>query len=206
MGRPRGYDRHDAVRAAKRLFWKRGYVGTSVGDLVEATGMPRRSLYTEFGSKDGLFTEALRLYIREEGSVYAHHLGGSHKGWSAVLGYFEAMEFASDFRGCFLVNSLAEREVLPTAAVALLDRFFAGVRRLFEETIEAARHAGELRSDTDPATLAAALVSFDSGLAIVGKHPEIREELSHAIKTFLVTIRGRAGERDTTRHETHPTN
>ena len=190
MGRPREYNRRAAVLAAKSLFWERGYIGTSMGDLVEVMKMPRRSLYTEFGSKDGLFLEALRLYAQEEGSAYERYLGGSDKGWPAVVRYFEAMEFAPDFRGCFLVNSLAEREVLPVEAAALVDRFFDRVRRLFAENVEAARRAGDLHGTIDAGTLAAVILSFDNGLAIAGKHPETRKRLGGAITAFLDTVRG----------------
>ncbi len=151
--------------------------------------MPRRSLYTEFGSKDGLFVEALRLYARNEGSVYRRHLGGSDKGWPAIVGYFDAMEFGPSFRGCFLVNSLAEREILPDEATETVDRFFDEVRRLFEENLQAAQHAGELRGDVDLGALAATILSFDNGLAIAGKHPSTRKELADAVPLFLDTVR-----------------
>lgn len=44
------------------LFWRKGYRHTSVDDLVEATGMPRASLYQVFGDKRTLFIRCLDLY------------------------------------------------------------------------------------------------------------------------------------------------
>ena len=44
------------------LFWERGYEGTSVGDLSEALGIGKPSLYAAFGNKEDLFLEALQLY------------------------------------------------------------------------------------------------------------------------------------------------
>nr|AIA18845.1 Bacterial regulatory proteins, tetR family [uncultured bacterium] len=52
---------------AMRLFWERGYEGTSVGDLAEALGIGKPSLYAAFGHKEQLFYEALDLYIRTYG-------------------------------------------------------------------------------------------------------------------------------------------
>lgn len=50
-----------------RLFWERGYEGTSVGDLTAALGIGKPSLYAAFGPKEQLFYAALDLYVRNYG-------------------------------------------------------------------------------------------------------------------------------------------
>ena len=45
-----------------RLFWERGYEGTSLSDLTEAMAMNRASLYATFGDKEALFRKALARY------------------------------------------------------------------------------------------------------------------------------------------------
>jgi AcrR family transcriptional regulator len=45
-----------------RLFWRHGYEGVSVGDLTKAIGVAPPSLYAAFGSKAGLYQEALNHY------------------------------------------------------------------------------------------------------------------------------------------------
>ncbi len=66
-GRPREFDRDAALDKAMRLFWERGYEGTSVGDLADAMGIGKPSLYAAFGPKEQLFYEALDLYVRTYG-------------------------------------------------------------------------------------------------------------------------------------------
>ena len=61
-GRPRQFDRDAALDKAMRLFWERGYEGTSVEDLAGALGIGKPSLYAAFGPKEQLFHEALDLY------------------------------------------------------------------------------------------------------------------------------------------------
>jgi len=68
-GRPWSFDRGKAVETAMRLFWQRGYEGVSVGDLTKAIGIAPPSLYAAFGSKAGLYQEALTHYEEGAGSL-----------------------------------------------------------------------------------------------------------------------------------------
>ena len=52
-----------------RLFWRSGYEGVSIGDLTKAIGIAPPSLYAAFGSKAGLYREALDCYERKFGSL-----------------------------------------------------------------------------------------------------------------------------------------
>jgi len=67
-GRPREFDREDALHKAKAVFWQRGYEGTSLSDLVAALGIASARIYAAFGSKENLFREAIALYLTEEGA------------------------------------------------------------------------------------------------------------------------------------------
>lgn len=61
-GRPRGFDREQALDVAMRLFWRHGYEGVSVGDITARLGIAAPSLYAAFGSKAELYRAALERY------------------------------------------------------------------------------------------------------------------------------------------------
>lgn len=61
-GRPREFEREEALRKAMKIFWERGYEGTSLSDLTRAMGIASASIYACFGNKEALFREALALY------------------------------------------------------------------------------------------------------------------------------------------------
>src|SRR6202795_5027981 len=75
MGRPREFDADAALEKAMRLFWAKGYEGTSVADLTETLGISRPSLYAAFGDKQSLFRAALERYTAGPAGYVATALG-----------------------------------------------------------------------------------------------------------------------------------
>ena len=55
-----GTRREELTREAARLFAERGFYGTSMGDLAEALGVQKGSLYSLTGSKQQLLFETMR--------------------------------------------------------------------------------------------------------------------------------------------------
>src|SRR3954470_19679821 len=76
VGRRQLWDRAEVLASAMRLFRYRGYLGASVRDIEEATGLHPGSLYRVFQSKEGLFCAALDAYNDQvvQGRVRAHLL------------------------------------------------------------------------------------------------------------------------------------
>src|SRR5438445_11772806 len=66
-GRPRSFEPEVVLEQAMALFWRHGYSGTSFGDLTEATGLTKPSLYAAFGDKEALYLKCLQHYVE-------HHL------------------------------------------------------------------------------------------------------------------------------------
>ncbi|MDD5035676.1 MAG: TetR/AcrR family transcriptional regulator [Methylococcaceae bacterium] len=62
MPRIREFCPSETLDKAMRVFWAKGYFGTSIEDLVAATGVSRYGLYSEFGDKKSLFLAALERY------------------------------------------------------------------------------------------------------------------------------------------------
>ncbi|MGR8012108.1 TetR/AcrR family transcriptional regulator [Streptomyces hypolithicus] len=137
MGRPRQFDEGQAVEAACRVFWTKGYEGTSTQDLCEATGLGRSSIYNTFKSKNHLFQRALSYYIDTMTARQIAILG--EEGRSAVerVGALFAVIIDGEMEnrregygaGCFTVNTITEQAANGPEVAEALDRDLE--RRLF---------------------------------------------------------------------------
>lgn len=69
-GRPRTFNRDEAVVSAMLLFWEYGFETTSLAQLRAAMGdISAASFYAAFDSKESLFREAVNYYISTYGQV-----------------------------------------------------------------------------------------------------------------------------------------
>jgi len=106
-GRPRAFDRGDALATAQSLFHKRGYDALTVADLTAAIGINPPSFYAAFGSKAALYAEALRLYEKNEGLDVAGALAEGvslDKGIASILQQAAAAYVRGDARGCMVIE------------------------------------------------------------------------------------------------------
>ena len=105
---PRTFNRDKAVETAMRLFRRHGYEGVSIADLTSAIGIAPPSLYAAFGSKAGLYREALDRYTALPGAVDG--MAGAATLEEAVSGLLEAAVEAvvAEERGCMISIGLVE--------------------------------------------------------------------------------------------------
>jgi AcrR family transcriptional regulator len=58
-----------------QVFWRKGYLGTSLSDLTDAMGINRPSLYAAFGNKKSLFRKVLDRYSKGPSAYLSEALG-----------------------------------------------------------------------------------------------------------------------------------
>ncbi|MET0905667.1 MAG: TetR/AcrR family transcriptional regulator [Tardiphaga sp.] len=78
-GRPRSFDKDEALETAISLFQAKGYDSVGVAELVAAMGIKPPSFYAAFGCKSGLLEQALARYSGGAANVFdrAREEGGS---------------------------------------------------------------------------------------------------------------------------------
>jgi AcrR family transcriptional regulator len=140
--------RAELTREAARLFAERGYHGTSIGDLANALGVQKGSLYAHIESKQDLLYEAMR-----EGAE------AFHAGLDAIP---DDLKVTERIRLALRAHLRVVKEQLDVATVFVREwRYLEGERaaeflaerRRYEERFRAlfreGRELGELRTDLD---------------------------------------------------------
>src|SRR4051812_3831718 len=107
-GRPREFDRDDALQRAMGLFWAQGYEGTTLSDLQKAMGgITAPSFYAAFGSKEELFREVVDLYKKTQGTPVVKALLEGPTARASIEGMLRAAAKSvcgqGNPRGCLMV-------------------------------------------------------------------------------------------------------
>jgi TetR/AcrR family transcriptional repressor of nem operon len=154
MARTREYDADDALERALHHFWQNGYLGTSIEQLVDATGVQRYGLYQSFTNKHGLFVEALRRY---QNFYVAHRLrrleeeGAGLDAIESVLNDLATVVESPLGRfGCLLCNTAVELGGRDEVSDEQVRRYVGRLRSGFRAATVAAIEQGELEPTTDP--------------------------------------------------------
>lgn len=192
MGRPKEYQRDEVLEAATQVFWEKGYQATSVGDLVEGTGLHRRSMYEEFGDKDGLFAACLDHFIYVTTKDLTALLAREPLGFQNIEAFFSnriTYVTGRQFKGCLLVKSAIEQGLLDVEARRKLQSFLADSESSFYECLDAAQQQGEIPQDSDCRTLAKYLMCFLEGVMVMGQTNPSKKELGLVVDKVLLTVK-----------------
>lgn len=190
-GRPREFDREAALIQARDLFWRHGFEGTSMSDLVAALGIASARIYKAFGSKELLFREAVEHYAEHEGgfAVRALEEGDIASAirrmlMDAVALYTRPLAPA----GCMVVSSASalSDENQP------LQQWMSEQRRLRTKSIiDRFRHAaeaGQLRSDADPDLLGNYYALVLHGLSVQARDGVPAGVLENVVNVSLAAL------------------
>jgi AcrR family transcriptional regulator len=169
-GRPRAFDRDQALDTAIALFWRSGYEGVSIADLTAAMGISPTSLYAAFGAKADLYREALERYRQRAGACEERVLQTPGSAREAVAGILRdyAARFAEPGHpaGCMIASSaLACAEEHRAVALEL-----AAQRRRSAQALAArirrGMEAGDLPAGTDCESVAGFYEAVILGMSV----------------------------------------
>ena len=167
MGRRLTFERHDALKEATELFWREGYINTSLKQLLKAMEMGESSFYHSFGSKRSLYKECIDYYNGTFMKARIQALKGEASGKNPIYAFFDVViEDLSGFKqkGCLITNSLASEVLEEQEMRDMLFRDFEGIRSVISKIIIESIQKGEFRSDLDPLATARIIFTYLHGL------------------------------------------
>lgn len=192
MPRLREFDPQLALDRAMRTFWRKGYEGTSVGDLVEATGVNRSGIYDQFESKRGLFLAALDHYQRSVTSRAVAPLERQDAGLETLRHFLRSLVDISASPagriGCLMASGASQLAPDDRIVAEELAQFRANLRRAFRNALARARTGGELPADFDIDRSADFLVAILHSVAVLARSQASRSMISNVVEVAISTL------------------
>jgi TetR/AcrR family transcriptional repressor of nem operon len=192
MPKEKLFDTNAVLDKAMELFWKKGYHGASINDLVEATGLSRSSLYATFEDKHKLYVAALRRYQSLQKKDLTGELdkqSSARKKIEVVFrAYLEAILHDAYGKGCFMVNTAAEMANQNKELSKIIGSDFEGMEELMFSLVKQGQHEGDIAKRQKPKTLARYLFSSYLGMRLTGQAKPDRATLEDIVKVTLSVL------------------
>ncbi len=190
MARKMEFDYDKAVDQAMRVFWRDGYAGASLRDLLKAMKIGEGSFYNTIKSKKRLYIECLKRYGEIEGKKRSLALTsatstslGMRAMLSAMFDNLDDPKCPSNicmFAGMLSEDVMADNE-LRKAIITRINQ----TQKLIEDKINEDKKAGRLPKSYDTGTIAKVIITYLQGIWRMALISYNREQFERESEAFL---------------------
>jgi TetR/AcrR family transcriptional regulator, transcriptional repressor for nem operon len=166
--------RANIISKSAELFNLRGYSGTSISDIMQATALEKGGIYNHFASKDAIALAAFDHAYAMQSERYAEAIravrGQPTLQLRSIIDVFmEGYVDPAVNGGCVIMNTAIESDdanpLLRAKAAAAMDEWRGLIQRIITKGIA----RGEFRPETDPAALASIIIAGLEGGLMMSK-------------------------------------
>ncbi|MEE4211970.1 MAG: TetR/AcrR family transcriptional regulator [Parvularcula sp.] len=185
------------MQNAMWVFWTRGYHATSIDDLVNATGVARSGIYSEFGGKEEAFIKCLAHYREGVANPAISILHRTEDGFDAIREYFDHFiemhrQHGMPGPGCFIANAVTEVAPHSDAASEVSSAHLNELTRGFATALHrAAAQAGSALRPQDLDSLARFLSIASQGLWSYARVIDDLAEVEQVAREYQALVRAR---------------
>jgi TetR/AcrR family transcriptional repressor of nem operon len=176
-----------------RAFWQHGYQGTSVGELMKATGVQKQSLYGAFGDKHSLFVKSVQLYKNQ---VLSQVKAIIHETSSPLAAVDRVMRFAimpakakNCPEGCLAANTALELGLTDPEAAREVKKMFRGLEEILGEAIKRGQEIGKITTRFESGVIAQSLLNTLNGIRVLEKTGASVKEMNVIVDMALAAIK-----------------
>lgn len=160
--------RERLVDAARRLFVRHGFGGTSLRDIAEEAGYSQGAFYSNFPCKEAVLLDILKRHVAWEEEQLDAIVGNGEHGAEQVLAalgkWFEKFETDRDW-SILTVELQLHALRSPTFAESYSRFWLEHEKRVADLVSQTFARCGKV-VPVDPAQLAAGLMALSNGLAV----------------------------------------
>ena len=186
MARPIEYDLNKVLDNAMEIFWEKGFEGVSMAQLVEHTGLNRRTMYSLFKDKNGVFKDALDNYYSKRSAKKLEILKNNH-GKKGLLEFFQSFEFSEEFKGCLFSNTMTDKEFVDNETYNIPKEYFNKLKKQIEINLNEAKEDNEFSGNSQ--AMALTIITFIHGFHVHGKYNTNKNDSQMIIKNLIDMIK-----------------
>lgn len=193
MPKAKQFNKEKVLDAASHIFHQKGFNGTSIDDILKATGLSRSSLYDSFKDKHNLYLQSLDYYKTHKDNKVMHDAN------DRALSPMQKIEFVfnevvnhlvenPNDNGCLLVNAAAEmsKQCDKTSQVVCNNK--DEVQNLFCTWLEDAQKANEVTLSKPIKYYGQFLFNALCGLKVLSQSGATKAELNNVVKITLAAL------------------
>lgn len=161
------------VQQAAEVFNQKGYAGSSIADIMQATGLKKGGIYNHFKSKDELavaaFDYAVSLMSQQVWSAVKTKRNAIERLQALVSSYLVYIETPPIVGGCPILNTAIEVDdtdsPLRDRAIAAINQWRSLIVRIINQGIK----KGEIPVTTEPDTVATIIICNIEGAIMISQ-------------------------------------
>jgi TetR/AcrR family transcriptional repressor of nem operon len=188
--------RERIVARAATVFSERGFFGSSMADLLQATGLQKGGLYNHFASKEQLALESFDYAVSLVTDRYTAALAGRTGAVERLLAIADVIRSLVDSPalpgGCPILNTAIEADDTMPALRDRAREAMTGWQKLIGSTVKAGVASGELRAGADPYAVATVLTATLEGAVFLSKLYGDTVHMHRAVDHVTAYVRGLA--------------
>ncbi len=171
----KGEQTHQSIiKQAVEVFNQNGYAGTSIGDLMEVTGLSKGAIYNHFDSKDDL---AIQTFDYAIGKVQKHFADtirqapkhAIHRLLAVIHVFQDYIENPMFLGGCPILNTATEADDTHPALRERAQQAMSTWLDFIARTVERGIEESQIRPHVDPQAIAVIMVSALEGGVMMSK-------------------------------------
>lgn len=192
MPKAETFNRNQVLQQASSVFHIKGYNGTSMQDLVDATGLNRSSIYNSFGSKLEMFIEVLSYYQSYHNNNFSKSLAECYNASEAVETIFEInlqeIVTDNDRKGCMIVNCKSEMTNQEPSIKSFMETNQERMIAMLEDVVNKGQMEKIFNTEQTANQYAMYLFSAIQGLRMVGILNKNEDDLRTIIRIVVKAL------------------
>ncbi|MFH0975040.1 MAG: TetR/AcrR family transcriptional regulator [Spirochaetota bacterium] len=182
------------IEKAAPIFNKKGYLGTSISDLTDSTGLTKGAIYGNFESKNEIALAAFNFNINTIITELKSDIDKADNAIEKLLSisnYFLRNASATYKRGgCPITNAAADSDDTNIAINKKVREIIEGLRKAIIQIVNEGISKKEIITSANPDSFAAVVISLIQGGNLISKASGNMDYLVNSIKQIKILIQG----------------